>query len=188
MVSRGALRRPRGDDASGHLGPRASPRWRCLHLGRPSEYRAHSSSQSARCCGVAASRRGNQTKGTPSVRPSASSIHRLSVSVQTRLGEVFIPGPHKVLMMLAHQALDAAQARCVESVIARELQHPAVKPKFRFDTSLPNVHMRRFTRIAFVGVEEQLEPIACAEITGIDLDHEAWARRAAGSARAIAPR
>ncbi len=45
-------------------------------------------SYAARSAGLAGSRRGNQARGTPSVRPSFNSTHRLFSSQLTVLGEM----------------------------------------------------------------------------------------------------
>ena len=66
--------------------------------------------------------------------------------------------------MLAYQPLDAPQARCIEAVIAREL-HLGGQPELGFDSGSPDMHMRRFARTAFIGVEEQLETIGAPSAT-----------------------
>ena len=116
----------------------------------------------ARSVGVACSRRGNQTSGTPMVRPSLSATQRLSSSKLTFSAEMIMPSPFDVAATVRHDPRNSPQGSGVQATTLRQ-SHLWVKPEFRAVRSLDDMHMRRLPWVAFVGVEEVPKPVVAED-------------------------
>jgi hypothetical protein len=68
------------------------------------------------CSGVAFSKRGNQTKGTPNVRPSLRSTHRLLSSKRMASAKMVIPSPFDLLRIVLNNSRNLAQCTRIKSL------------------------------------------------------------------------
>src|SRR4051812_33250220 len=107
-----------------------------------------------RCSGEPCSRRGNQTRGMPRVRPSSRSTHIWASSKRTAvgLGEKVIPGVLKLGAALLDHFLQALDRARVEVAIIGEF-HLRRQPELGRGAGTGDVNVNRLERIAFVRKE-----------------------------------
>jgi hypothetical protein len=115
-------------------------------------------SQSRRCCGVAARRRGNHTNGTDTVRPSSrttvseSSEHETSIANASPLStEVGIPLLQKELSILIHELSNRRQFVTPKTTIRR--QSHRIEPELRVTTGLRHMNVCRLAILQTVEEE-----------------------------------
>jgi hypothetical protein len=109
-------------------------------------------SHSARCFGVASRRRGNQARGTETVRPSArttvnvSAVQTTSIARASALfGKVLIPFLHEKLFILDNQPSNLGNL--VTSKTTHIRQSHGLKPELGIPTSMGHMNMSRFSSL-----------------------------------------
>lgn len=115
-----------------------------------------------RCAGEPCSSRGNQASGTPNVRPSDSSTHKVSRSQWALLAltEIRIPSPLDLFTPPLDDAKQLVQCPGVKAIVGGNVRVGS-QPELRFNGTLFHMHMRLLARAAFVGIEEKPKaPIA----------------------------
>src|SRR3954468_10172255 len=106
----------------------------------------------SRWAGVACNRRGNHASGTPSVRPSDSSTHIVSVSKRTVVAEMVMPGFQEKIAVVFDHAKDIRKFPGIEAETVGN-GDVSFKPHFRVAATTPDVDMRRLRRLPLVGKE-----------------------------------
>src|SRR5579863_4246408 len=116
------------------------------------------SSQPALCFAYAPASRGNQAKGTATVRPSerttrsSSSVHATSMAIASAFStKVLMPLLQKELLILEDHWADFGQFVTPKAAIVRE--HYRLKPKLRITPGVSYMDMRRLS--SFKTVKEE---------------------------------
>src|SRR5579884_1564952 len=111
----------------------------------------------ARCAGEALSRRGNQASGTPNVRPSVRSTHIVCSSKRTSVAEMLMPCSQDQVASVVHNAQNTREFGRIEAIAVCD-GYLGLQPDFGVLARAFHVYVQRFTRKAFIGVEEEPQP------------------------------